>query len=210
MYPPPNPRPFIGPRRSGSGPLPQPLRVASPPALKRRGLRRCTQAQALFSFWGLPLCPPAWPVGWPGGGSAIPQPRPKCKGKMHGPAFILFGRGRPCILSVPAASGGPPDDRAPFLGLRACGHGPHRQSSTPLLPCWEPHCSTASRVCARRSHPGPHSAGGHIRKPPASCPAAALRRAGPLFCAGPALDCAVLLKSCPTGQKGVTDHVHYR
>ena len=40
---------------------------------------------------------------------------------MHGPAFILFGRGRPCILSVPAASGGPPDDRAPFLGLRACG-----------------------------------------------------------------------------------------
>lgn len=34
---------------------------------------------------------------------------------MHGPAFILFGRGRPCILSVPAASGGPtPRGRAPL------------------------------------------------------------------------------------------------
>lgn len=30
MYPPPTPRPFIGARRSGSGPLPQPLHVAHP------------------------------------------------------------------------------------------------------------------------------------------------------------------------------------
>lgn len=41
---------------------------------------------------------------------------------MHGPAFIPFGRGRPCILSVPAASGGPPrGDGPPSLACRACG-----------------------------------------------------------------------------------------
>lgn len=151
---------------------------------------------------------------------------------MHGPAFIPFGRGRPCILSVPAASGGPPRwDGPPSLACRACGPsgwfgappvglgvpagtgapagaGPTINGSSPLLPCWEPHCSTASRVCARRSRPATHPAGGHICKPPASSPAAALRRAVPLFCVGPALDCAALLRHCPTGQKGVQRHVY--
>ena len=88
------------------------------------------------------------------------------------------------------------------------GTGPTINDSSPLLPCWEPHYSTASRVCTRRSRPATHPAGGHIRKPPASSPAAALRRAVPLFCVGPALDCAVLLRHCPTGQKGVQRHVY--
>lgn len=99
-------------------------------------------------------------------------------------------------LGVPAGTGAP------------AGAGPTINGSSPLLPCWEPHCSTASRVCARRSRPATHPAGGHIRKPPASSPAAALRRAVPLFCVGPALDCAVLLRHCPTGQKGVQRHVY--
>lgn len=65
------------------------------------------------------------------------------------------------------------------------GTGPTVNGSCTLLPCWGPHCSTASRVCARHSRPAPHPAGGHIRKPPASSPAAALRRAGPSVLWGP-------------------------
>lgn len=117
---------------------------------------------------------------------------------------------RACCVRGPTPRG-----RAPFLGLsglRARGRlrarAPPSTAAPPLLPCWEPHCSTASRVCARRSRPATHPAGGHIRKPPASSPAAALRRAVPLFCVGPALDCAVLLRHCPTGQKGVQRHVY--
>lgn len=179
---------------------------------------------------------------------------------MHGPAFIPFGRGRPCILSAPASSGGPPrGDGPPSLACRACGpsgwfgappvgargrrsspgplllsqpsrgpgwppacaaahsglrgasaaalaflkprapasraspffpfgalpargvsacargvkvgggacgHRPHHQRQPPLLPCWEPHYSTPSRVCARRSRPATHPAGGPYTQAP--------------------------------------------
>ena len=163
---------------------------------------------------------------------------------MHGPAFIPFGRGRPCILSVPAASGGPPrGDGPPSLACRACGPsgwfglyppwgasarplgwrlggpagpgvpagtGPTFNGCCPLLPCWEPHYSTASRVCARRSRPATHPAGGHIRKPPLLLLLPRSAEPGPLFCVGPALDCAVLLRHCPTGQKGAQHHVYHR
>lgn len=139
-------------------------------------------------------CGPSWPpVGWWGQAGPPFKKGPGAAGSPCG-AVPALGRKRPApwlAAGGPCGAGG------------ACGHGPHRQSSTPLLPCWEPHCSTASRVCARRSRPATHPAGGHIRKPPASSPAAALRRAVPLFCVGPALDCAVLLRHCPTGQKGV-------
>ena len=74
---------------------------------------------------------------------------------------------------VPAGTGAP------------AGAGPTFNGCCPLLPCWDPHCSTASRVCARRSRPATHPAGDHIRKPPASSPAAALRRAVPLILCGP-------------------------
>ena len=121
--PTPKPPPFYrrAPLRVGAPTPTTPRR--SPPALKRRGLRAASQHRPLYSFFGgLRYLSSLGLSAGLGGGSAIPQSRPKCKGKMHGPAFIPFGRGRPCILSVPAASGGPPrGDGPPSLACRACG-----------------------------------------------------------------------------------------
>ena len=102
----------------GRGPYPN-RSTALTPGTEAPGAAGRQPAQApLFLFGGLRYLSSLGLSAGLGGGSAIPQPRPKCKGKMHGPAFILFGRGRPCILSVPAASGGPPrGDGPPFLGL---------------------------------------------------------------------------------------------
>lgn len=100
---------------------------------------------------------------------------------------------------APASRASPffPFGALPARGVSACargvkagpgvpaGTGPTINGSSPLLPCWEPHYSTASRVCARRSRPATHPAGGHIRKPPAYSPAAALRRAVPFILRGP-------------------------
>ena len=45
------------------------------------------------------------------------------------------------------------------------GTGPTFNGCCPLLPCWDPHCSTASRVCARRSRPATHPAGAIYASP---------------------------------------------
>lgn len=106
----------------GRGPYPN-HSTALTPGTEAPGAAGRQPAQApLFLFGGLRHLSSLGLSAGLGGGSAIPQPRPKCKGKMHGPAFIPFGRGRPCILSVPAASGGPPrGDGPPSLACRACG-----------------------------------------------------------------------------------------
>lgn len=70
----------------------------------------------------------------------------------------------------------------PARGVSACARG----GSTPL-PCWSFQRSTASRVYGRRL-------GAARRRPTPSGPR-------------PALDFAVLSMCCPTGQKGVTNHV---
>lgn len=247
---------------------------------------------------------------------------------MHGPAFIPFGRGRPCILSVPAASGGPPrGDGPPSLACRACGpsgwfgappvgargqKGPHMIAGLfgpsarprlavgggvarpgPLLlsqpsrgPGWPPACAAAHsglrgasaaalaflkpRAPASRASPffpfgalpargvsacarGVKVGRGCLRAqaPPSTaappcCPvgspiiarhqgsargvhALPLTQRGaiyaspppilllprsaepcPQFRVGPALDCAVLLRHCPTGQKGAQHNVYHR
>ena len=110
--------------RAAPGRGPYPNRSTSlTPGTEAPGAAGRQPAQApLFLFGGLRYLSSLGLSAGLGGGSAIPQPRPKCKGKMHGPAFIPFGRGRPCILSVPAASGGPPrGDGPPSLACRACG-----------------------------------------------------------------------------------------
>ena len=106
----------------GRGPYPN-HSTALTPGTEAPGAAGRQPAQApLFLFGGLRYLSSLGLSAGLGGGSAIPQPRPKCKGKMHGPAFIPFGRGRPCILSAPAASGGPPrGDGPPSLACRACG-----------------------------------------------------------------------------------------
>ena len=55
--------------------------------------------------------------------------------------------------------GGPAGPGAP------AGAGSTINGSSPLLPCWGPHCSTASRVCARRSRPATHPAGAIYASP---------------------------------------------
>ena len=263
----------------GRGPYPN-HSTALTPGTEAPGAAGRQPAQApLFLFGGLRYLSSLGLSAGLGGGSAIPQPRPKCKGKMHGPAFFLLGGAAlafcPCLLrqgAHPEGTGplpwpvGPAGPRAGLarrqsdaaqlgplydggaklgrllkrgrarrvapaglyppwgasarpLGWRLggpagpgvpAGTGPTFNGCCPLLPCWEPHCSTASRVCARRSRPATHPAGGHIRKPPLLLLLPRSAEPGPLFCVGPALDCAVLLRHCPTGQKGAQHHVYHR
>lgn len=103
MYPPPNPRPFIGASRSGSGPLPQPLHGAHP-GTEAPGAAGRQPAQApLFLFWGpaLPVVP--WPVGWPGRGKRhTTAPAKMARVKCTAPPLFLLGGAAlafcPCLL----------------------------------------------------------------------------------------------------------------
>lgn len=175
-----------GAHPEGTGPLPWPVGPAGP----RAGLaRRQSDAAQLGPLYD--------------GGAKLGRLLKRGRARRVAPAGLYppLGRKRPAPW---LAAGGPAGPGVP------AGTGPTINGSSPLLPCWEPHYSTASRVCARRSRPATHPAGGHICKPPAYSPAAALRRAVPLFCVGPALDCAVLPRHCPTGQKGAQHNVYHR
>lgn len=103
MYPPPNPRPFIGARRSGSGPLPQPLHGAHPPALKRRGLRAASQHRPLYSFLGAcATCHPlAYRLAW-AGEAPYHSPGQNARVKCTAPPLFLLGGAAlafcPCLL----------------------------------------------------------------------------------------------------------------
>lgn len=214
MYPPPNP-PFYrrAPLRVGAPTPTTPRR--SPPALKRRGLRGASQHRPLYSFLGAcATCRPlACRLAW-AGEAPYHSPGQNVRVKCTAPPLFLWGGAAlafcPCLLrqgAHPEGTGPLPWPVGPWV---PAGTGPTFNGCCPLLPCWEPHCSTASRVCARRSRPATHPAGGHIRKPPLLLLLPRSAEPGPLFCVGPALDCAVLLRHCPTWQKGAQHHVYHR
>lgn len=175
-----------GAHPEGTGPLPWPVGPAGP----RAGLaRRQSDAAQLGPLYD--------------GGAKLGRLLKRGRARRVAPAGLYPPWGasaRPLgwRLGGPAGPGVPAGTGLTFNGC------------CPLLPCWEPHCSTASRVCARRSRPATHPARGHIRKPPLLLLLPRSAEPGPLFCVGPALDCAVLLRHCPTGQKGAQHHVYHR
>lgn len=173
MYPPPTPRPFIGARRSGSGaPTPTTPR-RSPPALKRRGLRAASQHRPLYSFLGAcATCRPlACRLAW-AGEAPYHSPGQNARVKCTAPPLFLLGGAALAFCPRLLRQGAHPEGTGPLPwpvgpagpGVPA-GTGPTINGSSPLLPCWEPHYSTASRVCARRSRPATHPAGAIYASP---------------------------------------------
>lgn len=150
-----------GAHPDGTGPLPWPVGPAGP----RAGLaRRQSDAAQLGPLYD--------------GGAKLGRHFKRGRARQVAPAglYLPWGASARPLGWRPGGPAGP--------GVPA-GTGPTINGCCPLLPCWGPHCSTASRVCARRSRPATHPAGDHIRKPPAYFPAAALRRAVPLILCGP-------------------------
>lgn len=90
------------------------------------------------------------------------------------------------------------------------GTGPTFNGCCPLLPCWEPHCSTAPRVCARRSRPATHPAGAIYASPRFfSCCRAPPSRAFNSVWARP-LTVPCFLGTAQQGRKGYKHHVYHR
>lgn len=105
----------------GRGPHPN-HSTALTPGTEAPGAAGRQPAQApLFLFGGLRYLSSLGLSAGLGGGSAIPQPRPKCKGKMHGPALFLLGGAALAFCPRLLRQGPPRGDGPPSLACRACG-----------------------------------------------------------------------------------------
>lgn len=92
MYPPPTPRPFIGARRSGSGPLPQPLHVAHPRHLSAGGCGPPASTGPFIPFLGAcATCRPlACRLAW-AGEAPYHSPGQNARVKCTAPPLFLLG-----------------------------------------------------------------------------------------------------------------------
>lgn len=103
MYPPPNPRPFIGARRSGSGPLPQPLHVAHPRHRSAGGCGPPASTGPFIPFLGAcATCRPlACRLAW-AGEAPYHSPGQNARVKCTAPPLFLLGGAAlafcPCLL----------------------------------------------------------------------------------------------------------------
>lgn len=125
---------------------------------------------------------------------------------------------------APASRASPffPFGALPARGVSACARGvkvgrgclrAQAPPSTAVPPC----CPVGNPIIARHqgSARGVHALpltqrGAIYASPPLILLLPRSAEPCPLFCVGPALDCAVLLRHCPTGQKGAQHNVYHR
>lgn len=175
-----------GAHPEGTGPLPWPVGPAGP----RAGLaRRQSDAAQLGPLYD--------------GGAKLGRLLKRGRARRVAPAGLYPPWGASARL-LGWRLGGPAGPGVP------AGTGPTFNGCCPLLPCWEPHCSTAPRVCARRSRPATHPAGAIYASPRFfSCCRAPPSRAFNSVWARP-LTVPCFLGTAQQGRKGYKHHVYHR